>query len=134
MKENDAFEEEVSFSQEDVKKYADMSGDYNPIHFDYEYTKKTIFKFPIMHGLIGASAFSRILGTIFPGEGTIYRKQSLNFILPMFVERKYKVILKIMEIDSIKGSARIETKIINLEGSIVLSGEAIVYNEKFKFG
>lgn len=132
MKINDSYEEEIMFSQNDVERFAELSGDHNPIHLNFEFAAKTIFKKPIVHGILVASVFSKILGNIFPGEGTIYGKQSLNFSLPVYVGQKYFVKLIILDIDRFKGSAVIETKILSNIEENVLVGEAIVYNSKFK--
>jgi acyl dehydratase len=129
---NSKYEEEILFTQDQVKQFAIVSGDNNPIHLDNEYAKTTIFKTPIIHGMLAASSFSRILGTKFPGEGTIYRKQSLSFMAPMFVDETYRIVVTITEIDNVKGSAKLDTVIFNSKNETVLSGEAIIYNNKFK--
>src|ERR1039458_7001087 len=73
-----------SFTQKDVENFAKVTGDNNPIHLDNAYAAQTVFKKPIMHGFLGASIFSKVFGTLFPGEGTIYMKQSMAFVKPMF--------------------------------------------------
>lgn len=129
---NDRHEESISFTQNQVEDFAKVSGDNNPIHLDAEYAKETIFKKPIVHGMLAASIFSKILGTVFPGEGTIYRKQTLSFMAPLYVEELYKISIIIIEVDSKRGSSKLETSIFNSMEEIVLSGEAIVYNSIFK--
>ena len=129
---NDRHEESISFTQNQVQDFAKVSGDNNPIHLDPEYAKETIFKKPIVHGMLAASIFSKILGTVFPGEGTIYRKQTLSFMAPMYVEELYKISIVIIEIDNKRGSSKLETSIFNSKEELVLSGEAIVYNNVFK--
>ena len=85
------FEHLFSFTQEDVEAFAKVTGDNNPVHLDESYAAKTMFKRPIMHGMLGAAVFSKVFGTMFPGEGTIYLSQSLSFLKPMYVSENYKI-------------------------------------------
>jgi acyl dehydratase len=129
-----SFEHIFSFSQEQVKGFADVSGDFNPIHLDKEYAESTPFKKPIIHGIFSASIFSKYFGTINPGEGTIYLKQSLEFLRPMFVDTEYKAVMTVSEIDSVKNKAVFACKIIdNTTGKTTISGEAhVMHKEKIK--
>ena len=80
---------DFKFTQEEVNRFAEVTGDKNPVHTNAEFAAKTIFKKPIMHGMLGASLFSKVFGVLFPGEGTIYLNQSLNFLRPMSVDVDY---------------------------------------------
>ncbi len=129
MKKEDVFTYEFQFSQKDVEEFARVTGDNNPVHLNPEYAAKTMFKRPIMHGMLSASLFSKVFGTIFPGEGTIYLKQSLSFLKPMYVDTPYiaEFIVKEMMID--KNRAIVETLIKDkASGNICTSGEALVMN------
>lgn len=120
---------EFSFSQADIVKFAEVTGDKNPVHLDADYAATTMFKVPIMHGMLGASLFSKVFGTLFPGEGTIYLKQSLAFLKPMYVDTKYEAVFTVKEVNSEKHRAIIETVIIEKStGAICTSGEATVMN------
>lgn len=127
MKLNQAFQYEFSFSQQDVIDFARVTGDNNPVHLDEEFASKTIFKTRIMHGMLGACIFSKVFGTIFPGEGTIYLSQSLSFLKPMYVDTKYEAHFEVLEIME-KNRAKVSTTILNDEGKKVVVGEAIVMN------
>jgi acyl dehydratase len=70
------------------------------------------------------------MGTLFPGEGTIYLSQSLNFKRPMYTGVAYKAKLIVKEIDVIKNTAVIETVVVDTNsGKVVISGEAAVMNK-----
>jgi len=129
----DTYLHEFVITQAQVNAFAEISGDNNPLHLDEKFAATTPFKKPIMHGFLGGSVFSKVLGTIFPGNGTVYLKQNLNFLRPMFVENKYEARFKILEIDTKKNTAIIETQVFDKEtGKQVISGEASVMNkEKF---
>ena len=125
------FEYFFSFNQEQVIKFAESTGDYNPIHLDDEFASKSIFKQKIIHGFLSGSVFSKIFGTIYPGNGTLYLKQSMVFFAPMYTNKDYKATLTL--IDQIKQKKRgvYRTDIIDSEGKVVFTGEAVVVHDIF---
>jgi acyl dehydratase len=127
------FEEPFKITQEEVQRFADLTGDNNPIHLDAAYAATTSFKKPIIHGMLGATIFTRVLGTQFPGFGSIYLKQTLEFLRPMFVETDYKAIFKIQSINPDKHIAEISTEIVDATTKkVVTRGVATMINqEKF---
>jgi len=76
------------FNEKDVIEFAKLTGDNNRIHTDLDYAKNSIFGGTVVHGIFVASLFSKIFGKIFPGEGSIYLKQDLKFVAPVFVGDK----------------------------------------------
>jgi acyl dehydratase len=120
---------EFSFTQEEVNRFAEVTGDKNPVHIDAAYAEKTMFKRPIMHGMLGASLFSKVFGVLFPGEGTIYLKQSLSFMRPMYVDTIYEAVFTVKEVIKDKNRAIVETLIKDkVNGQVCTSGEATVMN------
>jgi acyl dehydratase len=117
-----------SYTQEQVNEFARVTGDDNPVHLDEEFASKTIFKKRIAHGMLGASILSKVFGTLFPGNGTIYLNQTLNFLRPMYVDEMYDAVFEVKELIIEKNRAVISTTILNSEGKSVLSGEATIMN------
>ena len=117
------------FSQQDVLNFAEATGDKNPIHLDEEYAGKSIFKQRIIHGFLGGSIFSKVFGTVFPGEGTIYLKQEMTFFRPMYIDTDYTATFTTLEIYPDEGKALIKTEIFNDQNKITISGEALIKNE-----
>jgi|SRR5687768_9159433 len=128
IQEKQTYTHEFSYSQDEVNRFAAATGDKNPVHLDAAYAAKTMFKRPIMHGMLGASLFSKVFGTLFPGEGTIYLKQSLNFLKPMYVDTKYECVFTVKEVIRDKNRAVVETVIRGKDGKVCTSGEAVVMN------
>ena len=128
-----SFEYPFKISQEEVQRFADLTGDNNPIHLDAEYAAATAFKRPIIHGMLGATVFTKVLGTQFPGFGSIYVKQTLEFLRPMFVDTDYKAVFKIQSINSEKHIAEISTEIMDATtNKVTTKGVATMINkEKF---
>lgn len=129
IEKNQTYTHDFRFSQEEVNRFAEVTGDKNPVHLDADYAAKTMFKRPIMHGMLSASLFSKVFGTLFPGEGTIYLKQTLNFLKPMYVETDYVAEFTVKEVIKDKNRAVVETLIKDKNTQLVCtSGEAVVMN------
>jgi len=122
----DYYKHSFLFTQEDVIGFAKVTGDNNPVHLDTVYASGTIFKKPIMHGMLGASIFSKVFGTLFPGNGTIYLSQSLHFIRPMYVNESYEAFFEVIEVDREKHRAKIATKILSIDSKETINGEALI--------
>jgi acyl dehydratase len=127
---NQVFVHEFQFSQDEVNRFAEVTGDKNPVHTDPEFAAKSMFRRPIMHGMLSASLFSKVFGTLFPGEGTIYLKQSLNFLKPMYVDTKYQAVFTVRDVQKDKHRALVETLIKNADGLVCTSGEATIMNNE----
>jgi acyl dehydratase len=129
---NSSFDHFFKFTQDEVIRFAELTGDNNPLHLDAEYAATTNFKRPIIHGMLGATVFTKVLGTQFPGFGSIYLKQTLEFLRPMFVENEYKAVFTIKSINPDKHIAEISTEIVDLgTKKVVTRGVATMINEKF---
>lgn len=123
---------DFSFSQAEVAAFAQVTGDHNPLHLDADYAARTFFKRPIMHGMLGASVFSKLLGTVFPGEGTVYLKQELNFLLPMYAGEAYQAQITVQEVDRRRHKAVVLTQVLHKEsGKLTIDGKAeVMHREK----
>lgn len=125
MRLNDSFEYQFSFSQKEVDEFARITGDNNPIHIDEIEAAKSIFKRRILHGFLSGSVFSKVFGTLWPGEGTIFLSQSMRFVQPMYVDETYKALFKVVEVKR-NGIYVIDTSIVNTANEVTLSGEAVI--------
>lgn len=72
-------------TQSDIEKFVELSGDDNKLHVSKEFAARTSFKKPVVHGMIGASFISTIIGTRIPGDGALWFSQTLEFLLPVRV-------------------------------------------------
>jgi acyl dehydratase len=125
---NQVYFHKFQFSQDEVNRFAEVTGDKNPVHIDPDFAAKSMFRRPIMHGMLSASLFSKVFGTLFPGEGTIYLKQSLNFLKPMYVDTQYEAVFTVKELITDKNRAIVETLIKDKDGKVCTSGEATILN------
>lgn len=109
-----------------VKTFADVSEDFNPVHFDEKYAKTTIFGRRIAHGMICAGLISAVLGTKLPGVGTIYLGQELRFKAPVFLGDTVTAKVEIVELDPAKKRVKLATSCETQDGKIVADGFALV--------
>ena len=121
---------EVSYSQtimdSDVKSFAGISGDRNPVHMDEEYAENSRYKKRIAHGMISASYFSSLFGTKIPGEGCVYVAQSLQFKRPVYLGDTVTATVIVNKIDLVKKRVFFRT-ICKVKNKIVIDGEAELF-------
>jgi phosphate acetyltransferase len=111
-----------------------MSGDVNPAHVDPEYAKKSLFHEVIAHGLWGGSLISTVLGTLYPGPGTVYIDQTLHFSRPVTVGDTITVSVTVKEKFDRTKHVALDCKCTNQDGRTVISGvaEVLAPSEKVK--
>ena len=119
-------------SESDVYLYAGITGDLNPAHINEAHAKNTFFKTRIAHGMLTAGFISNILGMQLPGPGTIYMRQSLNFLAPVRFGDTITAKVEVVEVIAEKNRVRLKTTCTNQEGTVVLDGEAVVIPPKAK--
>ena len=120
----------ASFSKtvtnDDIQKFAHVSGDHNPIHLDDEYAKQTRFGRRIAHGMLGASLISAVIANQLPGHGSIYLGQTLDFVSPVFPGDKITASVTVISIREDKPIVKLETVCVNQHDEVVIKGEATV--------
>jgi hypothetical protein len=144
------FSYEFSLCQKDLDDFIALSGDSNIIHRDQAAALHSPIGSMAVPGMLSALIFSRVLGTMFPGHGTVYRSQSLKFLAPMYLEKRYEarfVVLKIelpappdpnnLSTDHSKPAkvpiprATITTNIFDMKtGNLCLEGVATVFHKE----
>lgn len=113
-------------SDKDVRTFADVSGDRNPVHLDDDFAATTMFKKRIAHGALSSALISAVLGMTMPGPGTIYLSQTLNFKAPVYIGEEITARLEVIAYRADKRIATLKTEIFNQDNKLVLAGEAIV--------
>ena len=132
IKQGDTYESRINFTQKDVDIFAILSGDKNPIHIDEEYAAKSRFGKRIVHGFLAGSVFSKVFGTEWPGEGTIYMSQDMSFRAPVFTNIEYTAKFKVIETDQEKHRGLIECLLEAPDGTPLIIGKALLkHNDRF---
>lgn len=113
-------------SEADVYLFAGISGDFNPLHVDEEFAKKTRFGQRIAHGILTAGLVSTVIGTALPGRNTVYLSQELKFTAPVFFGDTLTAEVTVLEKLAAKKILVLDTRVTNQRGQTVLSGQARV--------
>jgi len=121
----DTYRLKYSVSEADVQKFGEISGDFNPVHFNEEYAKGTVFKGRIAHGMISLAKFSGIFGMDMPGLGAIWGSQNVKFLAPVQLNEPYTAVAVVKE----KGDKNIVFScwVEDKESKHVLEGEGVLY-------
>jgi acyl dehydratase len=126
LKVGDAAEVSKTITDEDVRAFAELMGDRNPVHLDEEYAAQTRFGRRIAHGMLGASLISAVLANELPGRGTVYLSQTLKFTAPVFLGDTVTARVVVKHVREDKPVVTLETVCTNQRGERVVEGEAVV--------
>ena len=115
-----------TITQIDIEKFVDLTGDDNKLHVDEAYASTTSLKKPVVHGMLGVSFISTIIGTKLPGDGALWYSQNLEFLQPVRIGDELRITAKVIQkIDRTK-TIEIQTDIYNQHKQKVTTGTAKV--------
>ncbi len=127
VKVGDRAEFEKTVTTEDVARFADVTGDTNPLHRDADYAAKTRFGECIAHGMLSAGYISAALGTkLAPDCCIVYLSQSLRFLRPVKIGETVRAVVLVKGTDPQKRIVTLQTDCFNQDGEPVVKGEAVV--------
>ncbi len=126
IKVGDVAELEHLVTAEDIDRFVELTGDDNRLHTDPEYAEHTSFKKPVVHGMLGASFISTVIGTQLPGDGALWFAQSLEFLLPVRVGDVLKVRAEVLRKTDRMQTIEMQTDIFNQHRQKVTTGVAKV--------
>ena len=117
----------VTLSAEHVKIFADLSGDYNPLHFDETFVAKTKFKKLVVQGGLTTGLLHALVAMDMPGPGTVFLSQNWKFTAPVFIGDTITAEAEVISKHDTKPVTQLKIKITRQDGEIVLEGEAWCY-------
>lgn len=132
LKIGDTAEMTKTVADADVRAFAELTGDHNPVHLDEEYAAATRFGRRIVHGMLGASLISAVLANELPGRGTVYLSQTLRFTAPVFLGDTVTARVVVKGVREDKPVVTLETFCTNQRGERVVEGEAVVLAPRAK--
>lgn len=119
-------------TDEDIRMFAEVSTDHNPVHMDDAYAQDTIFAGRIAHGMLTAGLISAVIGEQLPGHGTVYMSQTLKFLAPVRPGDQVFAEVEVIGIDHARRRVRLDCRCL-VNGKKVLVGEATVLAPSGKF-
>ena len=126
IKIGDSFSISREVTDELVRKFADVSGDFNPIHLDDEFAAKTRFGKRIAHGMLSGAFISAVLGNELKGHTVVYLSQTLKFTAPVFIGDTVTTTSTIIKIRKDKNIVTLENRCSNQNGETVVKGESML--------
>lgn len=114
---------EKTITEKDIELFAEVSGDFNPVHMSQEYAEKTFFGGRIAHGVISVGLISAALAKL-PGL-VILLSQSVRFLKPVRIGDTITAIAEVIETRQDKGIVTLKNTCINQSGETVVEGEAV---------
>jgi acyl dehydratase len=113
-------------TDDDIRAFADLKTDHNPVHLDDDFARRTKFGRRIAHGMLSASLISAVLANQLPGRGTVYLSQTLQFVAPVFPGDTVTARVTVTKIREDKPIVTLETVCLNQNDEMLIRGEAVV--------
>ena len=126
LKIGDKFSTTKQITDTVVRAFAELSGDFNPIHLDEEFARNTQFGQRIAHGMISGALISAVLGNEFKGIKIVYLSQTMKFTAPVFIDDTVTATGTVTNIREDKPIVTVETVCKNQAGKTVVKGEAMI--------
>ena len=110
-----------------VQAYAEMTGDYNPLHFDPDFTSKTKFGKLVVQGGLTTGLLHALVAMDMPGPGTVFLSQNWKFTAPVFIDDTITAQAEVLSVHASKPVTQLGIRITRQDGETVLEGEAWCY-------
>ena len=116
-------------TESDVTTFAGLIGDFNPIHVDAEYARKSRFGQRVAHGMFTGGLISAVLGNKLPGPGAIYLSQQIEFLAPVFFGDTITATVEVSAWRPEKRIITLKTDAYNQAEKQVVTGKAVLLVE-----
>src|SRR6185503_13586994 len=117
----------LTLTADHVKTFADLTGDYNPLHFDDSFVAKTKFKKLVVQGGLTTGLLHALVAMDMPGPGTVFLSQNWKFTAPVFIDDTITAEAEVVSVHETKPVTQLKIKVTRQDGEIVLEGEAWCY-------
>jgi 3-hydroxybutyryl-CoA dehydratase len=109
-----------------ISRFAELSGDRNPLHLNDTWAAKTRFGGRIAHGAFTGALVSRVLGMELPGTNSVYLSQSLKFLAPVRPGDTVNARAEVIDLDARRRRVKLRTTCTNQRGEMIADGEAVM--------
>ena len=120
-------ERSATLTEADVRTYAALTGDRNPLHFDPEFTAGTRFGRLLVQGGLTTGLLNALVAMDMPGPGTVFISQNWRFTGPVYIGDTIKAVATVLSVHPTKPVTQLGIRITRQDGEVVLEGEAWCY-------
>ncbi len=120
---------EMKVDEVTVQRYAEITGDYNPLHFDVEFARRTRFGRLIAQGGITTGLLHALVAMDMPGPGSVFMRQRWSFPAPVYIGDTLHAEATVKSVRAKRNMAELEFVVKNQDGELVLEGEALVFQD-----
>jgi acyl dehydratase len=117
----------ITLTEDHVNTYARLSGDFNPLHFDKRFAKKTRFGKLVVQGGLTTGLLHALVAMDMPGPGTVFLSQNWKFTAPVFIGDTITAEAEVLSVHESKPVTQLSISIKRSDGETVLEGEAWCY-------
>lgn len=120
-------ERSLTLTAAHVKTFAELTGDYNPLHFDEEFVAKTKFGRLVVQGGLTTGLLHALVAMDMPGPGTVFLSQNWKFTAPVYIDDTITAAAEILTVHATKPVTQLAIRVTRQTGEVVLEGEAWCY-------
>lgn len=117
----------LTITPEDVRLYAEISGDRNPLHFDEAFAARTPFGRLVAQGGLTTGLLHALVAMDLPGPGTVFMSQQWKFTAPVFIGDTITAEAEVLRVHASKPVTHLAMRVRRQDGTLVLDGEAWCY-------
>jgi acyl dehydratase len=117
----------LTLSHDHVRKFSEISGDYNPLHYDEAFAARTKFGRLVVQGGLTTGLLHALVATDLPGPGTVFLSQSWKFTAPVYIGDTITAEAEVTQVHDTKPVTTLRVTVTNQAGETVLHGEAWCY-------
>ncbi len=117
----------MTVSQDAVKSYAELTGDYNPLHFDEEFARGTKFGALVAQGGLTTGLLHALVAMDMPGPGTVFLSQNWKFTAPVYIGDEITAEAEVLSVHATKPVTQLKITVRRQTGETALEGEAWCY-------
>jgi acyl dehydratase len=117
----------MTLTSDHVKRCAELTGDFNPLHFNQDFAAGTKFKRLVVQGGLTTGLLHALVANDLPGPGTVFFSQEWKFPAPVYIGDTITAEVEVLSVHATKPVTRLEITITQQDGEVVLDGEAWCY-------
>jgi len=120
-------ERRLTLTAQHVKTFAELTGDYNPLHFDEGFVSRTKFGKLVVQGGLTTGLLHALVAMDLPGPGTVFLSQNWKFTAPVYIDDTITASAEILSVHATKPVTQLAIRVTRQTGEVVLEGEAWCY-------